>query len=100
MPGSGLTRFRGLLCPAERRLHLFPKVDTARFKITDDQKFVADFLTAEKVLLVQGTGFNWPYPDHFRVVLLPEIEVISSAFNRLEKFLATYDQSRPVRKVG
>ncbi|NLW56414.1 MAG: pyridoxal phosphate-dependent aminotransferase [Firmicutes bacterium] len=93
IPGVSCVRPKGAF-------YLFPKVDTARFNITDDQQFVADFLTAEKVLLVQGTGFNWPHPDHFRVVLLPEIEVISSAFDRLEKFLATYDQSRQVRKVG
>ena len=72
--------------------YLFPKVDAARFGITDDQQFVKDFLTAEMVLLVQGTGFNWPAPDHFRVVLLPEIATLSSALNRLEKFLRTYRQ--------
>src|SRR5690606_34351154 len=72
--------------------YLFPKVDVARFQIHDDQQFVKDFLTAEKVLLVQGTGFNWPEPDHFRVVLLPEISVLSSAFDRLESFLRTYRQ--------
>jgi len=93
IPGVSCVRPKGAF-------YLFPKVHTTRFKITDDQQFVTDFLTAEKVLLVQGTGFNWPYPDHFRVVLLPEIKVISSAFDRLEKFLATYDQSRWVRKVG
>ena len=80
--------------------YLFPKVDSARWQITDDQRFIKDFLTAEKVLLVQGSGFNWPAPDHFRVVLLPEIVTLNSAFDRLEKFLATYMQKEPVRQVG
>lgn len=80
--------------------YLFPKVDARRFGITDDQQFVKDFLTAERVLLVQGTGFNWPAPDHFRVVLLPEIATLNSAFDRLEKFLATYVQTGREKMVG
>ena len=80
--------------------YLFPKVDVARYQITDDQQFIKDFLTAEKVLLVQGTGFNWPAPDHFRVVLLPEIATLNSAFDRLESFLRTYRQhGQAIKKV-
>jgi alanine-synthesizing transaminase len=72
----------------------------ARFQIRDDQQFIKDFLTAEKVLLVQGTGFNWPAPDHFRVVLLPEITTLNSAFDRLANFLRTYRQHRQaIKKV-
>ncbi|HBK68591.1 MAG TPA: aminotransferase [Firmicutes bacterium] len=90
----------GLSCVKPKgALYLFPKVDTARFKITDDQQFIGDFLRAEKVLLVQGTGFNWPNPDHFRVVFLPEIQTLKSAFDRLEKFLSTYTQKSKIRKV-
>ncbi|STI73293.1 putative aminotransferase [Escherichia coli] len=47
-------------------LYMFPKIDAKRFNIHDDQKMVLDFLLQEKVLLVQGTAFNWPWPDHFR----------------------------------
>lgn len=93
IPGLSCVRPKGAF-------YLFPKVDAARFNITDDQQFVVDFLIAEKVLLVQGTGFNWPHPDHFRVVLLPEIETLNSAFDRLEKFLTTYLQDSRVKKVG
>ncbi|HHT48454.1 MAG TPA: pyridoxal phosphate-dependent aminotransferase [Firmicutes bacterium] len=96
-----LNEIPGLSCvrPAGA-FYLFPKVDAGRFRITDDQQFVKDFLTVEKVLLVQGTGFNWIAPDHFRVVLLPEIATLNSAFDRLEKFLATYEQGDRVKKVG
>jgi alanine-synthesizing transaminase len=92
IPGLSCVRPKGAF-------YLFPKVDVARFNITDDQQFIGDFLTAEKVLLVQGTGFNWPNPDHFRVVLLPGIQTLRSAFDRLEKFLSTYNQGKAIRKV-
>ncbi len=52
-------------------LYMFPKIDAKRFNIHDDQKMVLDFLLQEKVLLVQGTAFNWPWPDHVRIVTLP-----------------------------
>ncbi|HBR29826.1 MAG TPA: aminotransferase [Firmicutes bacterium] len=96
-----INQIPGLSCvrPAGA-FYLFPKVDVDRYRITDDQQFIKDFLTTEKVLLVQGTGFNWPAPDHFRVVLLPEIATLSSSFDRLENFLATYVQERRVQKVG
>jgi len=73
-------------------LYLFPKIDTARFNITDDQQFVLDFLRTEQILLVQGTGFNWPDHDHFRLVFLPTVDELKWALGRLEKFLASYEQ--------
>ena len=73
-------------------LYLFPKIDVARFNITDDQQFVLDFLRSEKILLVQGTGFNWPAPDHFRLVFLPRVRELESAIGQLERFLSTYTQ--------
>ena len=73
-------------------MYLFPKIDTEMYNIKDDQKFVLDFLKQEKVLLVQGTGFNWPKPDHFRIVTLPHIEDLEVAIGRLERFLQTYNQ--------
>ena len=54
--------------------YIFPKLDTERFGIYDDEKFVLDFLKQEKVLLVHGRGFNWRDPDHFRIVYLPRLE--------------------------
>lgn len=50
---------------------MFPKIDLNRYSIKDDQKMILDLLLQEKVLLVQGTAFNWPHPDHFRIVTLP-----------------------------
>ncbi|MDR1625590.1 MAG: pyridoxal phosphate-dependent aminotransferase [Spirochaetia bacterium] len=73
-------------------LYCFPKFDAARFHITDDQKFIYDLLLEKKMLLVQGTGFNWPQPDHFRVVFLPDVEMLKDALARLRDFLASYKQ--------
>jgi alanine-synthesizing transaminase len=74
-------------------LYCFPKMDTAKFAITDDQKFVYDLLKEKKLLLVQGTGFNWPEPDHFRVVFLPDVDMLKDAMGRLADFLAAYRQN-------
>jgi len=83
----------GISCVKPRgALYLFPKIDTRKFNIRDDEQFTLDVLQQEKVLVVQGTGFNWPEPDHFRVVFLPHIEDLEEAIGRLERFLATYRQ--------
>ena len=71
-------------------LYLFPKLDAEMYPIENDQAFILEFLQAEKVLLVQGTGFNWPKPDHFRVVFLPHREELIEAINRLARFLEGY----------
>ena len=73
-------------------LYIFPKIDVKRFNITDDQQFALDFLHQRKVLVVQGTGFNWPKPDHFRVVFLPELGELKEAIDKLGDFLSTYRQ--------
>lgn len=73
-------------------LYMFPKLDVKRFNIKDDQKFCLDLLRQEKLLVVQGTGFNWIAPDHFRIVFLPNVDIINEACDRLEHFLATYHQ--------
>ena len=73
-------------------LYLFPKLDTAKFNITDDERFALDLLQQEHLLVVQGTGFNWPEPDHFRIVFLPREEEIRIAIDRLSHFLASYRQ--------
>ncbi len=72
--------------------YIFPKIDTAKFNITNDEQFALDLLHEKKILLVPGKGFNWGKPDHFRVVYLPRIEVLSECMENLEQFLAHYRQ--------
>jgi len=74
-------------------LYLFPKIDVKKYKIHDDQKFLLDFLLEKKVLLVQGTGFNWKAPDHFRVVFLPAVEEIRTVAHHMADFLKEYRQA-------
>ncbi len=70
--------------------YCFPKIDTEMYHITDDMQFALDFLKEKKVLLVQGTGFNWPEPDHFRIVYLPGIGVLRESMEKLKDFLSHY----------
>ena len=72
--------------------YIFPKIDTKRYHIVDDEKFVLDFLKEQKVLLVHGKGFNWIHPDHFRIVYLPRVDELEEAMNKLEVFLQHYKQ--------
>ncbi|MBQ6386813.1 MAG: aminotransferase class I/II-fold pyridoxal phosphate-dependent enzyme [Lachnospiraceae bacterium] len=74
--------------------YCFPKIDTEKFHITDDMKFAYDLLKREKVLVVQGTGFNWVAPDHFRIVYLPMMTTLRDAMGKIAHFFETYDQSR------
>jgi alanine-synthesizing transaminase len=88
-----VNRIPGLSCVKPKgALYLFPKIDVKRFNIRDDQRFILDLLIAEKVLLVQGTGFNWPEPDHFRIVFLPAVGQLDDALGRMERFLVGYRQ--------
>ncbi|WP_060915721.1 pyridoxal phosphate-dependent aminotransferase [Microbacterium oleivorans] len=90
---EGLTAIPGISCvKPQGALYAFPRLDPEVYDIHDDAKFVYDFLVAEHVLLVQGTGFNWPTPDHFRIVTLPEARVLTEAIERLGNFLASYRQ--------
>jgi alanine-synthesizing transaminase len=73
-------------------LYLFPKLDAKRFNIRDDERFALDLLRQEKILVVHGTGFNWPEPDHFRIVFLPRVEDLQSGLERLAHFLSLYRQ--------
>lgn len=73
-------------------LYLFPKLDTEKFRIVDDEQFVIDLLREEKILVVQGTGFNWNKPDHFRIVFLPSIEEMREALTRMKTFMEQYRQ--------
>ena len=88
-----LNAIPGLSCVKPKgAFYAFPKVDTERFHITDDMQFIKDLLSEKKVLLVQGTGFNWPAPDHFRVVFLPAKEDLKMAIRRIGSFLEDYRQ--------
>lgn len=73
-------------------LYAFPKIDPKVCPIHNDEKFVLDLLLSEKLLVVQGTAFNWPWPDHFRVVTLPRIDDLEQAIGRIGNFLKTYRQ--------
>ena len=72
--------------------YIFPKIDTKKFNITDDEKFALDLLREKKILLTCGTGFNWQKPDHFRVVFLPDIRTLENAVDKLADFLEKYRQ--------
>ncbi len=90
---DALTQIPGVTCVKPRgALYFFPKLDMAKFKIKDDRKFVFDLLAREHILVVQGTGFHWPQPDHFRVVFLPRQDELTGAIQNIGHFLASYAQ--------
>src|SRR6478736_7648007 len=90
---EGLERIPGVTCLKPKgALYAFPRLDPNVYEIHDDGKLVLDFLMAEHVLLVPGTGFNWPTPDHVRIVTLPEARVLTEAIERLGNFLSSYRQ--------
>ncbi len=72
--------------------YVFPKLDVKKFNITNDKKFAHDLLHAENILVVPGSGFDWDEPDHFRIVMLPEAEVLRDAVKRIGRFLDGYKQ--------
>jgi alanine-synthesizing transaminase len=85
IPGISCTKPNGAL-------YLFPKLDQKRFNIKDDQRFAMDLLVEEKILIVQGTGFNWHKPDHFRIVCLPRVDEMAKAITKIGHFLDGYKQ--------
>ncbi len=86
-----LTEIEGLTCVKPKgSLYMFPKLDLNIYPISDDQAFIAQLLKEQKVLLVQGTGFNWMKPDHFRVVFLPYEDDLKEAIGRIAQFLNDY----------
>jgi alanine-synthesizing transaminase len=101
-PGGRLTKQRdlawsmlnalpGVSCVKPKAaMYLFPRLDPHLYPIADDQQFILELLEAEKVLLVQGTGFNWPHTDHFRVVFLPNVDDLTEAITRIGRFLEHY----------
>ena len=83
-----LTEIPGVSCVKPKAaLYMFPRLDPKLYPIADDQQFAYDLLAQEKVLIVQGTGFNWPRPDHFRLVFLPNADDLTEAVGRIARFL-------------
>ncbi|HET7397194.1 MAG TPA: pyridoxal phosphate-dependent aminotransferase [Intrasporangium sp.] len=85
IPGVTCTKPQGAL-------YLFPRLDPDVYDIHDDERFALDLLREQKLLIVQGTGFNWPTPDHFRLVFLPRVDDLEDAIGRIADFLHTYTQ--------
>ena len=86
-----LTDIPGVTCVKPKAaLYMFPRLDPAMYPIADDQQFACDLLSEEKVLIVQGTGFNWIAPDHFRLVFLPNSDDLTDACGRIARFLDGY----------
>ncbi|MFL0808825.1 MAG: pyridoxal phosphate-dependent aminotransferase [Agarilytica sp.] len=88
---EALNKVPGISCVKPKgAIYLFPKIDRNMYAIEDDQKMILDFLLKDKILLVQGTAFNWPEPDHFRVVFLPQAKDISEALEKFGTFIQDY----------
>lgn len=86
-----LTQIPGVTCVKPKAaLYVFPRLDPQMYPIVDDQQFAYELLAEEKVLVVQGTGFNWPHPDHLRMVFLPNMDDLREAITRVERFLGGY----------
>jgi alanine-synthesizing transaminase len=82
IPGVSSVKPRGAL-------YCFPRLDPEVYAIDDDEQFVIELLRAKKILVTHGSGFNWPEPDHFRLVTLPDVDVLEEAIGRIAEFLAT-----------
>lgn len=90
-----ITQIPGVSCVKPKAaLYLFPKLDRTMYPIEDDQEFILELLETEKVLLVQGSGFNWPSPDHFRLVFLPHEDDLRDAVGRIARFFDTWRKRR------
>ena len=86
-----ITAIPGVTCvKPQAALYMFPKLDPVIYPIKDDRQFFLELLRATRVMLVQGTGFNWPSPDHFRIVFLPHEDDLREAIDRIAKFLESY----------
>ncbi|MFC8383146.1 pyridoxal phosphate-dependent aminotransferase [Nocardia sp. NPDC057272] len=90
---TALNAIPGVSCVKPKgALYAFPKLDRATYRIDNDEKFVLDLLLATKIHVVQGTGFNWPSPDHFRIVTLPQADELDQIIGKIGDFLSTYHQ--------
>ncbi|NLA76419.1 MAG: aminotransferase class I/II-fold pyridoxal phosphate-dependent enzyme [Clostridiales bacterium] len=104
LPGGRVYEQREYICNAlsqidgvsfvrpQAAFYIFPRLDTKKFNITDDEKFSLDLLREKKVLIVHGGGFHWEQPDHFRIVYLPDVKGLEEAASRIADFLSTYKQ--------
>ncbi|GGL51384.1 pyridoxal phosphate-dependent aminotransferase [Planomonospora parontospora] len=89
-----LNRIPGVSCvKPQGAVYAFPRLDPEVHRIVDDQRFVLDLLLREKIQVVQGTGFNWPRPDHFRILTLPHADDLDAAIGRIGRFLDGYRQA-------
>ncbi len=89
IPGVSAVRPKGAL-------YMFPRLDPKVYRIENDQQLAYELLADEKVLIVQGTGFNWPEHDHFRMVFLPNVDDLTEAITRIDRFLGHYRKRNPV----
>ncbi|MET9863694.1 pyridoxal phosphate-dependent aminotransferase [Streptomyces smyrnaeus] len=88
-----LNEIPGVSCVKPKgALYAFPRLDPEVHKIHDDERFVLDLLLREKIQVVQGTGFNWAHPDHFRILTLPRADDLDAAISRIGRFLESYTQ--------
>ncbi len=88
---QALREIPGVSCAVPKgALYVFPRLDPEVYPIKDDQRFVLELLRAQHVLVVQGTGFNWPHPDHLRIVTLPRSDDLRDAIGRIGEFLSQY----------
>ena len=95
-----ITAIPGVSCvKPQAALYMFPKLDPAVYPIDDDRQFFLELLRETRVMLVQGTGFNWPAPDHFRIVFLPHEDDLREAIGRIAKFLEAYRRSHGTQDV-
>jgi alanine-synthesizing transaminase len=86
-----LNEMPGVSCiKPQAALYCFPRFDPKLYPIADDEQFILELLEQEKVLVTKGTGFNWPHPDHIRIVFLPHIDELNEAFGRIARFLENY----------
>jgi len=88
-----LTSIPGISCvKPQGAMYIFAKMDQKKFNIKDDEKMVLDLLKQEKILIVHGSAFNWPDTDHFRVVFLPQVDILGKAIRSMEHFFSSYKQ--------
>ena len=90
---NAIVNIPGITCVKPKAaFYMFPKIDTDKFHITNDEQFALDLLRDKKILLIHGGGFNWKRPDHFRIVYLPRIEVLKEAIDKIADFFDYYHQ--------
>ena len=95
-----ITAIPGVTCvKPSAALYMFPRLDPKVYPISDDRQFFLELLKATRVMLVQGTGFNWKQPDHFRIVFLPHEDDLREAINRIARFLESYRNSHGKKKT-